>query len=145
MKTSTLFVVGLIVGAFAVFGIRAASLSGAGDAVSPPTDPAVAVPDPHASHDMSDMPDPAGPAPAPAPAPAAEPSGEDAHADHGDRVPENEICPVMGNEVDPTVFVDYEGRRIGFCCPGCDELFLKDPAKYLKKVDAEIAARKGAK
>ena len=61
------------------------------------------------------------------------------------RAPENEICPVMGNEVDPDVFVDYKGRRIGFCCPGCDEKFLEDPEKYLKKVDRELAARKAAK
>jgi YHS domain-containing protein len=55
--------------------------------------------------------------------------------------PENQVCPVMGNEVDPRVFVDYKGRRIAFCCPGCDESFLADPEKYLKKVDAEISAR----
>ena len=51
----------------------------------------------------------------------------------------------MGNEVDPDIYVDYQGRRIGFCCAGCDEQFLKDPEKYLKKVDAEINARTGAK
>jgi YHS domain-containing protein len=57
-----------------------------------------------------------------------------------DRAPENAICPVMGNEVDPEIYVDYAGRRIGFCCPGCDKLFLEDPEKYLVKVDAELRA-----
>ena len=51
----------------------------------------------------------------------------------------------MGNAVDPDVYVDYQGRRIGFCCLGCDEAFLKDPEKYLKKVDQELAARKDDK
>lgn len=58
-----------------------------------------------------------------------------------ERAPENAICPVMGNPVDPEVYVDYEGRRIGFCCPGCDAEFMADPEKYLKKVDAELAAK----
>ncbi|MHC5010192.1 MAG: YHS domain-containing protein [Planctomycetota bacterium] len=62
-----------------------------------------------------------------------------------ERAPENLICPVMGNEVDPEVYVDYEGRRIGFCCPGCDAEFLKDPEKYLKIVDEEIRSREGSR
>ena len=49
--------------------------------------------------------------------------------------------PQMCNGQEATIYVDYEGRRIGFCCPGCDKLFLEDPAKYLKKVDAELQAR----
>ena len=57
------------------------------------------------------------------------------------RLPENRICPVMGNEVDPEIYVDYQGRRIGFCCGGCDQTFLDDPEKYLKKVDAELAGK----
>ena len=51
----------------------------------------------------------------------------------------------MGNEVDPDVYVDHKGRRIGFCCPPCIAKFNANPAKYLKKVDAEIAARTGDK
>jgi len=50
-------------------------------------------------------------------------------------------CPVMGNPIDPEVYVDYQGRRIYFCCPGCDKKFLADPGKYLPKVDAEIAGQ----
>ncbi|MCC7519062.1 MAG: hypothetical protein IT578_07750 [Verrucomicrobiae bacterium] len=30
----------------------------------------------------------------------------------------------------------YEGREIKFCCKGCMKDFKKDPAKYLKKLDA---------
>ena len=40
----------------------------------------------------------------------------------------NKVCPVKGEEVDteaPTV--EYNGKVIGFCCPGCDSKFQKDP------------------
>ena len=140
MKTSTLFVVGLIVGALTVFCFRAVSTS-SGDA-SADGKPSAPEPNPHAGHSMSAEP---APAPAPAPAPVPVPVDPGGQVDDDGRKPENQICPVMGNEVDPDLFVDYQGRRIGFCCPGCDERFLKDPEKYLKKVDAELAARKGGK
>ncbi len=41
-------------------------------------------------------------------------------------------CPVMGGPIDKAVFIDYGGKRIYFCCPGCDGPFRKDAAKYLK-------------
>ena len=40
-------------------------------------------------------------------------------------------CPVMGGAVDKNVFVDYEGKRIYFCCASCKTDFAKDPDKYL--------------
>lgn len=46
-------------------------------------------------------------------------------------------CPVLGGEIDRTVFVDYHGLRIYFCCPGCDEDFLKDPDAFLSRLRAE--------
>ncbi len=45
-------------------------------------------------------------------------------------------CPVMGGDVDPKVFTEYEGRRIGFCCKGCDKKFAAAPAKYMGKLPA---------
>lgn len=48
-------------------------------------------------------------------------------------------CPVGKNKIDPEVFVEHAGRKIYFCCPGCDKAFQKDPAKYVKLVDEEIA------
>lgn len=37
----------------------------------------------------------------------------------------------------PYVFV-YQGQEVKLCCPDCKSLFLKDPDKYLKKIqDAE--------
>jgi YHS domain-containing protein len=47
-------------------------------------------------------------------------------------------CPVMGGAVNKEIFVDYNGRRIYFCCNGCPETFKKDPAKYLKIVDKQL-------
>jgi YHS domain-containing protein len=48
-------------------------------------------------------------------------------------------CPIMGGAINKEVFVDHEGQRIYFCCPGCDTAFLKEPAKYLKAMaDAGI-------
>lgn len=43
-------------------------------------------------------------------------------------------CPVMGNPIDKNVYVDYQGKRIYFCCTSCPPTFKKDPEKYLKKM-----------
>lgn len=41
-------------------------------------------------------------------------------------------CPVMGGAINKEVYVDHDGYRIYFCCPGCDGPFRKDPEKYLR-------------
>ena len=46
-------------------------------------------------------------------------------------------CPVLSGNIDKNVYVDYQGKRIYFCCPGCDVEFKKDPEKYLKKLQDE--------
>jgi YHS domain-containing protein len=46
------------------------------------------------------------------------------------------VCPVSGEALDKSVFADYEGRRVYFCCEMCVEPFHKDPQKYLQKLDA---------
>lgn len=43
------------------------------------------------------------------------------------------MCPVMGGPIDPNVYVEYEGKRVYFCCQGCDDQFLADPERYLDK------------
>ena len=50
-------------------------------------------------------------------------------------------CPVMGGAIDKSVYVDYEGRRIYFCCTDCLAAFKKEPAKYVAKVDEELKAQ----
>ena len=47
------------------------------------------------------------------------------------------VCPVLGGNIDKKVFIDYQGKRIYFCCPGCSAEFSKDPEKYLKKMEAQ--------
>jgi len=44
------------------------------------------------------------------------------------------VCPVLGGNIDPKVYVDYQGKRLYFCCQGCDAEFKKDPEKYMKKL-----------
>lgn len=46
-------------------------------------------------------------------------------------------CPIAHGEINRDDYVDYRGLRIYFCCPGCDEAFLKDPEKYLGTMRAE--------
>ena len=53
-------------------------------------------------------------------------------------------CPVMGGAINKAIYADHNGRRVYFCCAGCVDTFKKDPAKYLKKVDAEIKKAKDA-
>lgn len=44
-------------------------------------------------------------------------------------------CPVMeGNPIDKTLFVEYEGKKVYFCCKGCPEKFLANPEKYIAKL-----------
>jgi YHS domain-containing protein len=56
--------------------------------------------------------------------------------------PVNTICPVTGGKIDEnTAFrVEYGGKVVGFCCADCIPDFNKDPEKYMKKVEEELAA-----
>ena len=47
------------------------------------------------------------------------------------------VCPVLGGNVDKKVYADYQGKRIYFCCTGCDAEFKKDPEKYMKKLEEQ--------
>ena len=46
-------------------------------------------------------------------------------------------CPVLAGKIDKNVYADYKGKRIYFCCQGCDATFNKDPEKYMKKLQEE--------
>src|SRR6266404_8444920 len=40
-------------------------------------------------------------------------------------------CPVMPDEeIDESVFVDWHGTRVYFCCERCKSKFKRDPEKY---------------
>jgi YHS domain-containing protein len=49
-------------------------------------------------------------------------------------VSEQTLCPVMNQQINKELFTEYNGRKVYFCCPGCEETFLKDPEKYLGKL-----------
>jgi Cu(I)/Ag(I) efflux system membrane fusion protein len=74
--------------------------------------------------------------------------GESSHQKHGSTHEMNmteaskpqTLCPVMGGKINRDIYVDYQGKRIYFCCPGCEETFLEDPEKYLEKMKAEVRA-----
>jgi YHS domain-containing protein len=46
-------------------------------------------------------------------------------------------CPVLGGNINKQVYADYKGKRIYFCCEGCDAEFKKDPEKYMKKLQEQ--------
>ena len=48
----------------------------------------------------------------------------------------NAKCPVRGGAVDGKTFSEWNGLRVGHCCPGCGEKFLANPEKLL--ADAKI-------
>jgi len=47
------------------------------------------------------------------------------------------VCPVMGGKITKTLFVDYNGKRIYACCAGCLPKIQKDPAKFVKQLEAD--------
>jgi len=52
----------------------------------------------------------------------------------------NKICPVSGEKIDEKTKATYEhgGKVYNFCCASCIGEFRRDPAKYIKKVEAEL-------
>jgi|SRR6516162_265197 YHS domain-containing protein len=48
-------------------------------------------------------------------------------------------CPVSGDklgEMDKPFVFEYKGREVKLCCKDCKKDFDKDPAKYMKKIEA---------
>ena len=44
-------------------------------------------------------------------------------------------CPVMiGNKIDPSIYADYKGKRVFFCCQSCKAAFAKAPERYLSRL-----------
>ena len=57
-------------------------------------------------------------------------------------------CPVSGKKLgemgEPTNLI-YKNRLVRFCCPDCKAEFLKDPSKYIAKIDAAVVAAQSKK
>ena len=47
------------------------------------------------------------------------------------------VCPVLAGNIDKSIYMDYKGKRVYFCCKGCDAEFKKDPEKYMKKLQEQ--------
>ncbi len=58
---------------------------------------------------------------APAPAQAAQ-------------TPEQTTCPVMGGPINKSIFIEYQGKKVYFCCNGCPDMFKANPEKYISKL-----------
>lgn len=50
------------------------------------------------------------------------------------KVGNQNLCPVMGFEIDRELFTDYNEHRVYFCCPSCPPEFKQTPAKYMAKM-----------
>ena len=47
------------------------------------------------------------------------------------------LCPVEGGKINKSIYTDYQGKRIYFCCSGCIDEFKKNPDKYLKQMEEQ--------
>lgn len=60
----------------------------------------------------------------------------------------NKICPVSRNkvgEMGESVKYEYKGKIYNLCCPMCVKDFKKNPEKYSKIADEEVAKEKESK
>lgn len=54
------------------------------------------------------------------------------------RAQSNEYCPVTTSEKsDSNIFLDYQGKRIYFCCNKCKRDFIADPDAYVKNLQVQ--------
>jgi len=47
-----------------------------------------------------------------------------------------ETCPVMGGKINKSLYADYNGKRVYFCCVGCVAPFNKEPEKYITQLES---------
>ena len=43
-------------------------------------------------------------------------------------------CPVMDGVINKDLFVEYKGKKVYFCCPGCEKSFEESPEEYIGKL-----------
>lgn len=41
----------------------------------------------------------------------------------------NEFCPITKEPVDKSIWIEHEGRKVYFCCPGCIDKFKEQSEK----------------
>ena len=47
---------------------------------------------------------------------------------------EQKTCPVMGGAINEELFIEYKGKKVYFCCEGCEEKFKENPEQYIAKL-----------
>ena len=47
---------------------------------------------------------------------------------------EQTMCPIMNAPIDKNIFVEYEGKKVYFCCKGCETKFKENPEEYIAKL-----------
>ncbi len=47
---------------------------------------------------------------------------------------EQTTCPIMGTAINKALFTEYKGKKVYFCCPGCEDKFNEEPEKYIAKL-----------
>lgn len=47
---------------------------------------------------------------------------------------EQKTCPIMGGPINKDVFTEYKGKKVYFCCPGCEGKFADNPEEYIAKL-----------
>jgi YHS domain-containing protein len=48
---------------------------------------------------------------------------------------EQTMCPIMdGKPINKAISTEYKGKKVYFCCPGCDTKFKADPEQYISKL-----------
>lgn len=57
-------------------------------------------------------------------------------AGHAKQLSPQTTCPVMGEHIDKSKYVDYNEKRIYVCCGGCLAEVKKNPEKYIKKLES---------
>lgn len=50
------------------------------------------------------------------------------------------VCPVMGGQIDKSLYIDNDGKRIYICCGHCREELTKNFDKHVKKL-AELGQK----
>lgn len=53
-------------------------------------------------------------------------------------------CIVMGGDVDPAAMKQIDGKKVYFCCIGCETKFSADKEGSFKKLDAQMKANESA-
>ena len=50
------------------------------------------------------------------------------------KINEQKTCPIMGGPINKDVFIEYKGKKVYFCCPGCEGKFAENPEEYIAKL-----------